>query len=75
MLVAAQEVAVKCYSGHEYAERPESFTWKGKEYEAEEVERAWREPGERHFRVVTAEGQRFELRYKETEDQWLLTEL
>ena len=34
---------VKCYSDYTYAERPKSFLWEGKEYEVEEIERAWQE--------------------------------
>lgn len=36
---------VNCYSGQSYAERPKSFLWEGAEYEVEEIEREWREPG------------------------------
>ena len=31
------EIDVRCYSGHTYAERPESFRWEGKDYEVVEV--------------------------------------
>ena len=41
---------VSCYSGQTYAERPKSFAWAGVEYEVEEIEKEWLEPGERHFR-------------------------
>lgn len=66
---------VRCYSGHVYAERPQAFLWQGEEYRVEGIERAWREPGERYFRVRTANNQRFELCYNEAKDQWLLTQL
>ncbi|MBI2906534.1 MAG: hypothetical protein HYX92_02630 [Chloroflexi bacterium] len=71
----SEPVTVKSYSGHEYPERPESFTWQGKEYKVEEIEGAWREPGERRFRLRTAGGRRFELCYEEKEDRWLVTRL
>ncbi len=31
---------VKCYSGHTYAEEPRSFLWEEKEYEVDEIEKA-----------------------------------
>ncbi len=66
---------VKCYSGHTYAEEPRSFQWQGVEYEVVEVERAWQEPGERYFQVRTRDNKMFQLCYNEAEDQWSLIEL
>ena len=66
---------VKCYSGRIYAEEPRSFQWEGVEYEVAEIERAWQEPGERHFLVKTKDNKLFQLCYNETEQQWSLTEL
>ena len=66
---------VKCYSGHTYAERPRSFLWGGVEHEVEKIEKAWREPGERHFQVRTRDNKKFQLCYNETEKQWSLIEL
>jgi len=45
------------------------------EYEVEEIERAWQEPGERYFQVRTKDNNLFKLCYNETEDQWSLIEL
>ena len=69
------KLKVNCYSGHTYAERPKSFQWQGTDYEVEEIERAWQEPGERHFQVKTKENKQFILCYNETEKDWSLTEL
>ena len=66
---------VRCYSGHTYAERPESFRWQGVEYLVEEIEEAWQEPGKRCFRVLAGDKKRFKLCYNETKEQWSLTEL
>ncbi len=66
---------VNCYSGHTYAERPESFLWQDVEYEVEEIEREWLEPGERYFQVRTQDNKLFRLCYNETEQQWSLIEL
>jgi len=32
----------------------------------------WRGPGERGFRVKTADGQAFDLTYRELPDEWLV---
>ncbi len=58
---------VSCYSGHTYAEEPRSFEWQGEEYEVAEIEKAWQEPGERHFQVRTRDNKMFQLCYNETE--------
>ena len=67
-------IKVNCYSGHTYAERPRSFEWQGVEYEVEEIERAWLEPGERYFLVRTRDNKLFRLCYNETQNQWSLME-
>ena len=66
---------VNCYSGHTYAERLRSFRWEGIEYEVEAIEKAWQEPGERHFKVRTRDNKLFQLCYNEVEKQWSLIEL
>ena len=66
---------VNCYSGHTYAERPQSFQWEGREYEVEEIERAWQEPGERYFQVRTRDNKLFRLCYNEIQKRWSLIEL
>ncbi len=63
---------VKCYSGHIYAEEPRSFQWEGVDYEVEEIERAWQEPGERLFLVKTKDNKLFQLCYNEAEERWSL---
>ena len=68
-------IKVNCYSGHTYAEEPRSFQWQGIEYEIEEIERAWLEPGERHFQARTRDNKRFRLCYNETKREWSATEL
>ena len=68
-------LTVNCYSGHTYAERPQSFLWQGIEYEVEEIEKDWLEPGNRYFQVRTRDNKVFKLCYNETEKQWSLIEL
>ena len=66
---------VKCYSGHIYAEEPRSFQWQGVDYEVGEIERAWQEPGERHFLEKTGDNKSFQLCYNEAEEWWSLIEV
>lgn len=63
---------VRTYSGHTYAQRPESFTMGEQEYSVKEVVRTWREPGLVLFQVTTDEGLTFTLEYQETGDTWRL---
>ena len=69
-----ENLKVKCYSGHTYAERPVSFTWQGIDYEVEEVEKAWQGPGERCFQVKTKDNKIFQLCYNEAENRWSIIE-
>ncbi len=69
------KVQVSCYSGRTYAERPKSFMWEGKGYKVEEVEKEWREPGRKFFKVTTDGGKLFELYYDEAKDIWSAVEL
>lgn len=61
---------VECRSDSEYAERPLSLIWEGRRYEIAEILARWRGPGEKGFRVKTANGQAFELTYREIADEW-----
>jgi hypothetical protein len=70
-----KNLKVHCYSGQSYAERPKSFVWEGTEYEVEEIEKEWLEPGERHFQVRTKDNKLFQLCYNEFQDQWSLTDI
>jgi hypothetical protein len=70
-----EEIQVQCYSGHTYAERPDSFVFQSTAHKVEKVEKEWREPGERHFQVRTQDNKLFELCYNEQKDEWALVEL
>ena len=75
MGLAEEKLKVRCYSGRTYAERPVSFLWQGTDYEIQEIEKTWLEPGQRHFQVRTANNQRFHLWYDETQAEWTLAPL
>lgn len=68
-------LSVNCYSGYTYAESPRSFRWEDRQYEIEEIESAWQEPGERCFLVRSGDNKRFKLGYNETGKKWSLVEL
>lgn len=63
---------VECRSDSEYAERPLSLTWEGFHYEIAEIVARWRGPAEKGFRVKTANGQAFDLTYRELPDEWVI---
>ena len=65
-------VHVTAYSGYKPNERPRDFTVDEDLYEIAEVEDRWYEPEAMYFRVRTTEGERFILRYDESEDEWTL---
>lgn len=70
-----ERIQVQCYSGHTYAERPDSFIYYGEAFTVKKVEREWLEPGERRFLVRTGDSKSFELCYNEQIDEWSLREL
>ncbi|MFZ5820329.1 MAG: hypothetical protein ACOYYJ_10535 [Chloroflexota bacterium] len=67
--------AVACLSDVEYADRPLSLAWEGQRLEIAEILARWRAPGEKGFRVQTADQQVFELTYRELPDEWEVTNL
>ncbi len=62
--------SVECRSDSEYADRPLALTWQGRRFEIAEVLATWLGPGEKGFRVKTADGQAFELAYRQVPDEW-----
>ena len=68
-----KDLKVICYSGHTYAERPESFIRQGNKYNIREIQREWREPGKKYFQVRTENNKIFRLCYNETNDRWSIS--
>lgn len=63
------KIAVECYAGYRYPERPLAFTWQGERLAVEQVERQWRTPAGLSFLVRAAgAGGRFVLTYAEPLD-------
>ena len=71
----SEDAEVRCYSGQTYAERPESFRWQGEDYRIARIEKSWKEPGVKCFRVSTGGNKRFRLCYNEANGQWSVTAL
>ncbi|MEW6030889.1 MAG: hypothetical protein ACOYZ8_07395 [Chloroflexota bacterium] len=61
---------VECRSDSDFADRPLALVWQGRRLEIAEILARWRGPGEKGFRVKTADGQAFELTYREIPDEW-----
>ena len=61
---------VECHSGHSYPQRPTAFTYQDERREVEKVLIGWRSPEGIHFRVLTTEGEDFELSYFLESDSW-----
>ena len=68
--MSMKPIHVTCYSGHTYAERPESIVWEAIEYKVQRIEKEWQEPGARLFEVVTEDCRIFILSYNERGDEW-----
>jgi len=61
---------VECYAGVEYPERPRAVWWQGARHEVETVDKEWRTPEGKGFRVRLASGQTLELFYSTRADEW-----
>ena len=72
-----EEAKVECYSGYKANERPTAFTFQGRRWEVAEIVDRWYEGGLKggephvdYFKVRTAEGSVFMLRYVSLFDAW-----
>ncbi|MBN2283332.1 MAG: cytoplasmic protein [Deltaproteobacteria bacterium] len=72
-----ERVPVECYSGHRANERPLAFVHRGRRYEVAHIVDRWYEGGtspdrpvQDYFKVETAGGERFILRYTSLFDAW-----
>ena len=63
-------VTVECVSSSTYAERPTALIWEGQRKVVKTIEGQWRTPAGVGFRVLTTDGQIFELFYGEQNDEW-----
>jgi hypothetical protein len=72
-----EKIPVECYSGYKVNERPVAFTFRGRRWEVAEIVDRWYEgglqpghPQVNYFKVRTAEGNLFLLRYVALFDAW-----
>lgn len=70
-----RKIQVRCYSSYTYAQEPLFFTWQEEENRVEKIEKEWREPSRKFFKVTTDSGKSFELCYNEANDQWSAIEV
>jgi hypothetical protein len=67
-----REISVECYSGYTLAERPVAFVLEGRRFQVTDLLKRWHSPDGLGFRVVTADGNRWDLTYHQAQDQWTL---
>ena len=70
-----ETVAVECYSGGRFAERPVEIVWRSERLHIASVERAWRTPGGLGFILRLADSRRFELAYTIASDEWVARQM
>jgi hypothetical protein len=70
-----ETVAVECYSGGRFAERPVEMMWRGERLQIISVERAWQTPGGLGFIVCVTDSRHFELTCTIASDQWVARQL
>ena len=63
---------VECYSGLEYADRPRAVWRQGARVEVQAVEKQWRTPEGKGFRVRLVSGQTLDLFFSTRTDEWLI---
>jgi len=63
---------VRCYAGASYPERPVAFEWEGRWLEVAEVLWSARMLEGMLFDIVTGDGQKYRLKWREAEDFWLV---
>jgi len=72
-----EQIQVECHSGYKANEYPVAFTFQGHRWEVTEILDRWYEGGIKpndpvidYFKVITAEGRVFLLRYLRHFDSW-----
>lgn len=75
-----KEIQVECYSGFKANERPVAFTYQGERRIIEEIVDRWYDGGLDsgrsvidYFKVRTADGKVYLLRYQSELDEWSLS--
>jgi hypothetical protein len=61
---------VESYSGYRLHEHPRRFGWDGAWLEVQKILTRWVEPGKLSFKVATADGRLFLLKYSRVTDTW-----
>jgi hypothetical protein len=66
------QIYVDAFSGYNANERPIRFHLDDETYGIASIEDRWQEPNAEYFKVRTADGKRYLLRYDEHLDEWTL---
>ena len=64
---------VRCYAGASYPERPVAFEWVGRWLDVAEVLWSARTLEGMTFDIVTGDGQKYRLEWREAGDFWLVS--
>lgn len=63
------------YAGYRAEERPERFVLEGREFTVQKILAQWREEAHDCFKVTSADGSVYLLRYARMKDVWMVEEL
>lgn len=67
---AWQPLEVRCRSEYRYAQEPQALQWEGQWVAVQHIVARWRTPVGPAFRLLGADGQLYEIRYREEMAQW-----
>lgn len=63
-------VAVECYSGSAYGERPQVITWQRDRLQVVNVLETHQTPNGKAFKLLLEDGQQIDLNYDQANDVW-----
>jgi hypothetical protein len=66
------EMRVECHSGYRADEYPLRFTFRGHEFDVQELDGQWYSPDATYFRVRAQDGNYYVLRHDAGQDSWTL---
>ena len=66
------DIRVQCYAGYKADERPQRFSFRGRDFVVDEVDDQWYSPAAIYFRVRANDGNFYVLRHDEVQDSWTL---
>jgi hypothetical protein len=61
---------VFCTAGYSGCDHPNAFLWQGNRLTVHQITKEWREPGNKHYQVITDNDDHFKLVICETSGKW-----